>query len=514
MAGGKPSILKILVSADTTEAQRQLEDLDAKLQTFGNNGLKWSAITDGAVQLAAALAPVAAAAGLAATGLGAFAVAATPQLSQVAEASKALDAANKASITSATAAANQMKIYEATIAGMPAATVQTATALTSLKDAFKEWSNALAPEVMPIFTKGLQTIQAALPALTPLVEGAARGMSAFMDSIAQIVNGGSLERFTTAIGPSVGADIQNFGDIATNILTGLMAVIQALAPASVTFTAAIAGMSQEFAKWATSGGADSIAQSAQNALPALLSLADAAVKVVSAVAPMTGVTTVLVQAFAAIVNAIPTPVLQILAVTLASVASAIKIVTLMEAAWETVQLALNVALDANPIGAIVLLLASLAAAIIYAYQHSQTFRDIVHDAFNVAKDVISTVVDAIKDLIKYLKEAWDWLGSVADSVGGFFSSINPFSFSAIPGSGSSARGVHALSLARTNVHALTAGPFAGASGDQTPKALQGLIAGFNINVYLDGTRVKGIVQDVVTTSLNADGARLAAGGYA
>jgi phage-related protein len=58
---------------------------------------------------------------------------------------------------------------------------------------------------------------------------------------------------------------------------------------------------------------------------------------------------------------------------------------------------LNAALDANPIGIVVLALAGLVAGLVYAYNHSETFRNIVQAAWQGIKTVIGAV--------------WNWLST-------------------------------------------------------------------------------------------------------
>lgn len=58
-----------------------------------------------------------------------------------------------------------------------------------------------------------------------------------------------------------------------------------------------------------------------------------------------------------------------------TVAAAIKV-------WSVVQAALDIALSANPLGLVVIAVAALAAGLVYAYKHSETFRDIVHGALH------------------------------------------------------------------------------------------------------------------------------------
>jgi hypothetical protein len=67
-------------------------------------------------------------------------------------------------------------------------------------------------------------------------------------------------------------------------------------------------------------------------------------------------------------------------------------------AWVGVQWLLNVALTANPIGLVVLAIAALVAGIIYAYNHSETFRKIVQAAFKAIQVAIAFVVDWVKNV--------------------------------------------------------------------------------------------------------------------
>lgn len=58
----------------------------------------------------------------------------------------------------------------------------------------------------------------------------------------------------------------------------------------------------------------------------------------------------------------------------------------------------NAALDANPIGIIVIGIAALVAGLILAYQHSETFRNIVKGAFDIVKGAVSAVIGFFQDL--------------------------------------------------------------------------------------------------------------------
>lgn len=73
------------------------------------------------------------------------------------------------------------------------------------------------------------------------------------------------------------------------------------------------------------------------------------------------------------------------------------------------QLVFNAALSANPIGLVVLAVAALAAGLVIAYNKSETFRDVVDKAMDVAKRAIDKVVDAGEDVI-------DWVGDIVGKV--------------------------------------------------------------------------------------------------
>lgn len=73
-----------------------------------------------------------------------------------------------------------------------------------------------------------------------------------------------------------------------------------------------------------------------------------------------------------------------------------KIVTAFKAIGTAFK-ALGAVFMANPIGFIIGLLAALVAGLIYAYNHSEKFREIVNNAFEKVKEVVGNVVQALVD---------------------------------------------------------------------------------------------------------------------
>lgn len=93
-----------------------------------------------------------------------------------------------------------------------------------------------------------------------------------------------------------------------------------------------------------------------------------------------------------------------LATTIATTA-----ITAATSAYTAVQWLLNAALTANPIGIVVVALAALAGGLIYAYNTSEEFRNVVNSAFSVLQTVVGGAIHFVMDLINTLKSTWDSL---------------------------------------------------------------------------------------------------------
>jgi predicted nucleic-acid-binding Zn-ribbon protein len=92
------------------------------------------------------------------------------------------------------------------------------------------------------------------------------------------------------------------------------------------------------------------------------------------------------------------------AVALKAIAIAQDIAKVATVAWSIatkaaagVQWLFNAALDANPIGLVVIAIAALTAGVVYAYTHFKVFRDVVKGVFDWLKGAVSTVIGFVKD---------------------------------------------------------------------------------------------------------------------
>lgn len=73
------------------------------------------------------------------------------------------------------------------------------------------------------------------------------------------------------------------------------------------------------------------------------------------------------------------------------------LVTAATKVWAAAQWLLNAALDANPIGIVIVAIAALVAGVILAYQHSATFRSIVTGALNAVTTAANAVLDFFRN---------------------------------------------------------------------------------------------------------------------
>lgn len=93
----------------------------------------------------------------------------------------------------------------------------------------------------------------------------------------------------------------------------------------------------------------------------------------------------------------------------------VKGITIATTAWSVAQRILNTVLRANPIGIVITVLAALVAGIIYAYKNSETFRTIVHAAFEGVKVAGKALWTALKAAFNGIVAAIKWAYNLVKS---------------------------------------------------------------------------------------------------
>lgn len=260
--------------------------------------LKRTAITlsPALIPIAAQAAPIAASVGAAAVAIGAFAAAAGGQVAAITEASEAekkyQDAMAEHGRTSKQAIDAQAA-YVRSVKDMPPATREATAALSSFKDQYKEWSDSLAGDTMPVVTKGLQAFGAIFPKLTPMVQGAGVQLNRFVTIAAGGIQSDSFSRF-----------MRTFSEFATGALErGNDALIRFMRTLD---TGKISGGFSAFMDYVRDNGPivretlsnvmqalGNMAQAAANVGPGLLTVVNVIAKLVAALPP--GLITAMLQ---------------------------------------------------------------------------------------------------------------------------------------------------------------------------------------------------------------------------
>ncbi|MFJ2178884.1 hypothetical protein ACIOHE_39075 [Streptomyces sp. NPDC087851] len=153
------------------------------------DALKGAAVSlaPAAIPAAAALAPLAAGTGAVAVAAATFTAALIPQISamsEAAEAEKKYDAAVAKSGKSSEQAITAQQDYLSAVQSMPPETRRAAAALGILKDQHKAWSDSLAGDTTPVFTKGVGLLGSLLPKTKDLVKGTSRELDRMVTILA------------------------------------------------------------------------------------------------------------------------------------------------------------------------------------------------------------------------------------------------------------------------------------------------------------------------------------------
>lgn len=256
--------------------------------------------------IAASIAPIAAGLGAAGVGLGVFGAAIAGQIKAITDAVEAqteYDEAVREHGRTSTEAAEADIARAKVLEKMPPATREAAAAYEALTDHYKDFSDSLAGDTMPVATKAMGVFSRLLDHTRPLAKGAAKETGRFMTILAGGLETAAFSRF-----------MDDFSVFAVETLaranSGIVRLSRGLA------TGEVGGNLREFFAYAKANG-PAVAETLSELGKALLKLLAAASDV--GVSMLT-----VVNAFAKLVNAIPTDMLS----TLLQLAIAFKAVQL------------------------------------------------------------------------------------------------------------------------------------------------------------------------------------------
>ncbi|WP_406324118.1 peptidoglycan DD-metalloendopeptidase family protein [Streptomyces niveus] len=121
-----------------------------------------------------------------------------------------------------------------------------------IKAAFDAWQRSLQPHVLPLFTRGVDGAKASLPGLTPLVEGAARGIETLMDKASAQLKTPFWQSFKDDLAENVEPAVVGFGVAFGNVIAGVAGIIDAFLPHMDGIADKSDSITGKFAKWGTS----------------------------------------------------------------------------------------------------------------------------------------------------------------------------------------------------------------------------------------------------------------------
>lgn len=387
--------------------------------------------TAGAMGLASALG----AASIGAMGFGAVAI---PNIAKITDATSAL---NKAQDKYNAATNNKQRVAalaeeKKALAGLDDEQKNAVKSLQSFESFWKQFTASFEKPVLGMFTGGLQVLKTILTDLKPTITAATQAFQGLLNDLKQSLGTPPVQQFFSYLASTAGPAITMFGQIAGNVMRGVMSLMVAFGPLGMQMTAGLLRMSQSFASWSANVGKSQgfqqfIAYVRQNG-PVLIStignIVRAVMNIVIALAPMgaaflsslQGIT----QWLATFTRLHPT-IVQVTAAILAAIGiwgllkgplalfinfeKAIQIfrelrtaMIGMSVAEKAVAVGMAIMNSMNPIGWILLAIAAIGVLTVAIVTH-----------WNQIKSVTSAVWGSI---VGYLGQAWNAIKSTAMSV--------------------------------------------------------------------------------------------------
>jgi hypothetical protein len=331
----------------------------------------------------------------------------------IASAERGVESARLSSIDTTTKATSKADAYRQALAKLSPEQRKLYDAIAGPKGltaAFKDWSRSLEPDVLPIFTQGVNGAKDALPALTPLVKNAADAVKDLMDRASAQLKTPFWKGFKKDIDESAKPAIVGLGVAFGNIFKGMAGVIDAFLPHMDGISSTMQRITGRFADWGTKlkgspefeGFLDYVKDRGPGVADTLGKVGGGFLSVAKALEPFSSVILELLGNVAATIKWVAD--------------NAPWAIQLIYGLWIATRL-WNLAMALSPVGRIILLLIGLGLALKYAWDHSETFRDIVTGAWNGIRDAavgawqnfLKPTFDAIRDGLKFIGDKATWL---------------------------------------------------------------------------------------------------------
>ncbi|MEV4037725.1 peptidoglycan DD-metalloendopeptidase family protein [Streptomyces umbrinus] len=279
-----------------------------------------------------------------------------------------------------------------------------------LTKAFKDWSKELQPDVLPLFTRGVDGAKNTLPGLSPLVRNSADAIGELMDRASAQLKTPFWQGFKKDIAENAKPAIVGLGVSFGNIFKGMAGIVDAFLPHMDSISERMQDITGRFADWGSglkgSPEFEGFLAYASEVGPGVADffgqLGDAFYDVAKAMEPLSGV------------------ILEVVGTALELISDVAEnapwAIQLMYGLWIATRL-VNLAFASSPIGLVILGLLALGVAIKLAWDHFEWFRDGVRGAWEgiqtAAKfaweQVLRPAFFGIRDGILAVGDAAVWL---------------------------------------------------------------------------------------------------------
>jgi SLT domain-containing protein/phage-related protein len=340
------------------------------------------------------------------------------------------------------------------------------SALKSLSGAWDSLQKSVRPQMFQLMFVAFSGVAAILPRLHPLLATTTTDMIGVVNAVLALTHTGLFKDFLSELQGFMGGFLKGLAPLLVDALSTFMHLFIALRPLMSQLGHGIliaAGAVEQFSEKVDNGKIDGFIGRIEHFLPLLGSLAVNTIKAVANIgaglAPLTGPTLHFINALMIAlskVNIKPLskglgdvlntlrPMLPYLGKLVSIVADDLgkalvfirpllgylvqgfiwivshktltQVLLGIGAAWWII----NAAMDANPIGLVILLLAGLAAGLAYAWKHSQTFRDVVTAAFKNTSDAVHNMASDFNTAYNWIVNAGNNVKRWAEGVGSWF----------------------------------------------------------------------------------------------
>lgn len=431
---GRNSTIRISILADTNRASRALESLGTEVGGLGKILAlpqvvpALAAVTAGTLELGTAL-------GIAAGAGAVFGLSAGGIIKDMLNAQKAIDTQQTklAGLTKGTADyAAQVKIVRTMQQSFNKEFGPAAKGYNDLGAAFTRFKDQTSGVTDKILKQAFEGVANLLPRLVPLSDAAGKAIGGLLTDLKHFTAGPGFQKFLDTLQHEGTGNITKFGHIIGNTISGLGSILSHFVGPGDKFTTSIENATKRFSVWAKSPGVskgiqaflDYVHSNAPAISADLVSLSSILPKLATALGGVGSVDLKAISLLLSLIASLPQGVFNVIvegALAFAVLSKAIAVTTAASKAWVTVQalvkgaqiawtaategmtaaqVELDAAMDANPIGAVVIAIAALAAGLVFAYKKSTIFRDVVNGAFAGIQKIVGTVIPFIVDFVK------------------------------------------------------------------------------------------------------------------